>query len=50
MQVSAGVVTAAEVNGPTTSGLTLKDYADTKAPSLWSLIWFLLAVAILFII
>ena len=46
--VRAGVVTSVEVNGPAPAP-SVKPF-DLTAPGTWSLIWFVVAVLLLFII
>lgn len=49
MQAHAGVVTAVEVNGPMATGEGT-NFADWSSPATWALIWFLLALLLLFIL
>lgn len=53
MEAHAGIVTAAEVNGPMStpgSGMSLSDLLHPKAPATWALIWFLVALLLLFVL
>lgn len=53
MEVHAGVVSAAEVNGPMAtpgSGMSLGDLFHPKAPATWALIWFIVALLLLFVL
>ena len=52
MLARAGVVTDVEVNGPMATGepLSLGQLFHPKSPATWALIWFLVAVAFLFIL
>ena len=50
MDIRAGVVTAAEVNGPMATPSSGSDYADPSAPSLWATVWFVVAILVLFVL
>jgi hypothetical protein len=47
--VKAGVVTAAEVNGPINMGNPTKLW-DLNSGGTWSFIWFVIAVIVLFVV
>lgn len=48
-KVQAGLVTAVEVNGPMDIGMPTK-YIDTSSPAFWATLFFLVAVAIFFVL
>lgn len=52
MEVHAGLVTAAEVNGPmdTGQGMSLRNLLHPSSGATWALIWFLVALLLLFVL
>jgi hypothetical protein len=51
MEAKAGVVTAAEVNGPIASPSgKVAGMWDASSPATWSVVWFLVAILILFVL
>lgn len=53
VEARAGVITQVELAGPMATpggGITAKDLFHPGAPATWSLIWFLIAVLLLFIV
>lgn len=49
MEVHAGVVTAAEVNGPMATADGTK-WLDFDSPATWATLWFLIACIFLFVL
>lgn len=53
MEAHAGIVTAAEVNGPMGtpgSSYSLADLLHPKSGATWALIWFIVALLLLFVL
>ena len=48
--VRAGVVGAAEVNGPMNNGTQTGPMWDTQSGATWALFWFVVAIIVLFFV